>query len=121
MSLLLGQGTGPLRGVRVVEIAGIGPGPHAATLLADLGADVIRVERPGGAVSPGTRHTDLLTRGRPSVALDLKHPAAVGAVLTLVQDADLLARGHAAGGHRAARASAPTTAWPATRAWSTAG
>jgi alpha-methylacyl-CoA racemase len=93
MSLLLGQGTGPLRGVRVVEIAGIGPGPHAATLLADLGADVVRVERPGGAVGPGTRHTDLLTRGRPSVALDLKHPAAVGAVLTLVQDADLLVEG----------------------------
>ena len=93
MSLLLGQGTGPLRGVRVVEIAGIGPGPHAATLLADLGADVVRVERPGGAVGPGTRHTDLLTRGRPSVALDLKHPAAVNAVLTLVQDADLLVEG----------------------------
>jgi len=93
MSLLLGQGTGPLRGVRVVEIAGIGPGPHAATLLADLGADVVRVERPGGTVSPGTRHTDLLTRGRPSVALDLKQPAAVGAVLTLVQDADLLLEG----------------------------
>jgi alpha-methylacyl-CoA racemase len=93
MSLLLGQGTGPLKGVRVVEIAGIGPGPHAATLLADLGADVVRVERPGGAVGPGTRHTDLLTRGRPSVALDLKHPAAVNAVLTLVQDADLLVEG----------------------------
>ena len=93
MSLLLGQGTGPLKGVRVVEIAGIGPGPHAATLLADLGADVVRVERPGGTVSPGTRHTDLLTRGRPSVALDLKQPAAVGAVLTLVQDADLLLEG----------------------------
>jgi alpha-methylacyl-CoA racemase len=93
MSLLLGQGTGPLKGVRVVEIAGIGPGPHAATLLADLGADVVRVERPGGTVSPGTRHTDLLTRGRPSVALDLKQPAAVGAVLTLVQDADLLVEG----------------------------
>jgi alpha-methylacyl-CoA racemase len=93
MSLLLGQGTGPLKGVRVVEIAGIGPGPHAATLLADLGADVVRVERPGGAVGPGTRHTDLLTRGRPSVALDLKHPAAANAVLTLVQDADLLVEG----------------------------
>ena len=93
MALLLGQGTGPLRGVRVVEIAGIGPGPHAATLLADLGADVIRVERPGGAVSPGTRRTDLLTRGRPSVALDLKHQAAVEAVLDLVQSTDLLVEG----------------------------
>lgn len=93
MAFLLGQGTGPLKGVRVVEIAGIGPGPHAATLLADLGADVIRVERPGGTVSPGTRETDLLTRGRPSVALDLKQPAAVEAVLTLVEGADLLIEG----------------------------
>ncbi len=93
MSYALGQGTGPLRGVRVVEIAGIGPGPHAATLLADLGADVIRVERPGGPLSPGTRETDLLTRGRPSVALDLKRPEAVEAVLTLVEGADVLLEG----------------------------
>jgi alpha-methylacyl-CoA racemase len=93
MTYALGQGTGPLKGVRVVEIAGIGPGPHAATLLADLGADVIRVERPGGALSPGTRETDLLTRGRPSVALDLKRPEAVATVLTLVEDADVLLEG----------------------------
>ncbi len=93
MTYALGQGTGPLKGVRVVEIAGIGPGPHAATLLADLGADVIRVERPGGALSPGTRETDLLTRGRPSVALDLKRPEAVAAVLTLVEGADVLLEG----------------------------
>ena len=89
----LGRGTGPLRGVRVVEIAGIGPGPHAAMILADLGADVVRVERPGGAPSAGSRQTDLLTRGRPSVALDLKHPAAVEAVLRLVERADLLTEG----------------------------
>ena len=84
---------GPLRGVRVVEIAGIGPGPHAATLLADLGADVIRVERPGGALSAGPRATDLLTRGRPSVALDLKHPRAVATVLALAGTADVLLEG----------------------------
>ena len=89
----LGRGTGPLRGVRVVELAGIGPGPHAATLLADLGADVVRVERPGGAASAGARETDLLTRGRPSVALDLKHPDAVATVLTLVESADVLLEG----------------------------
>ncbi|HET6653114.1 MAG TPA: CaiB/BaiF CoA-transferase family protein [Nocardioides sp.] len=89
----LGRGTGPLRGVRVVEIAGIGPGPHAATLLADLGADVVRVERPGGALSAGPRETDLLTRGRPSVALDLKHPRAVETVLTLAARADVLLEG----------------------------
>jgi alpha-methylacyl-CoA racemase len=89
----LGQGTGPLRGVRVVEVAGIGPGPHAATLLADLGADVIRIERPGGALSAGPRETDLLTRGRPSVALDLKHPRAVATVLALAETADVLLEG----------------------------
>ena len=50
MSYALGEGSGPLRGVRVVEIAGIGPGPHACMLLADLGADVIRLERPGGGL-----------------------------------------------------------------------
>lgn len=93
MTFQRGLGTGPLRGVRVVEIAGIGPGPHAATLLADLGADVIRVERPSGVVSPGDRSTDLLTRGRPSVALDLKRPEAVATVLTLVEGADVLLEG----------------------------
>src|SRR5512142_338093 len=94
MSYELGQGTGPLRGVKVVEIAGIGPGPHACMILADLGADVIRVERPGGAgTAGGDRRTDLLTRGRPSVALDLKNPAAVEAVLELVESADVLIEG----------------------------
>jgi alpha-methylacyl-CoA racemase len=89
----LGQGTGPLRGIKVVELAGIGPGPHAAMLLADLGADVVRVERPGGAASAGSRETDLLTRGRPSVALDLKNPDAVAAVLELAENADVLLEG----------------------------
>src|SRR3954465_14529366 len=89
----LGQGTGPLKGIRVVEIAGIGPGPHAATLLADLGADVVRVERPGGAASAGPRETDLLTRGRPSVALDLKSSQALTALLELIDEADVLVEG----------------------------
>ena len=60
----LGTGTGPLRGVRVVEIAGIGPGPHAAMILADLGADVVRVEKPGGAASAGGRASDFGVRLR---------------------------------------------------------
>ena len=60
--LELGQGTGPLRGVKVVELAGIGPGPHACMTLADLGADVIRVEKPGGVMF-GTGSADVLTRG----------------------------------------------------------
>src|SRR3954470_9556063 len=92
MSHQLGQGTGPLAGIKVVEIAGIGPGPHACMLLADLGADVIRIERPGGQMLTGGSH-DLLNRGRPSVALDLKNPAAVETVLTLVEDADVLVEG----------------------------
>jgi alpha-methylacyl-CoA racemase len=92
-SYSLGNGTGPLRGIKVVELAGIGPGPHAATILADLGADVIRLERPGGATIAAPRETDLLTRGRPSVALDLKHPDAVATVLRLVEDADVLIEG----------------------------
>ncbi|WP_300681545.1 CaiB/BaiF CoA-transferase family protein [Nocardioides sp.] len=89
----LGQGTGPLAGVRVVEIAGIGPGPHACTILADLGADVIRIDR-ATAVKPGVRGLlDLTNRGRPSVALDLKHPEAVETVLRLVESADVLIEG----------------------------
>jgi alpha-methylacyl-CoA racemase len=88
----LGQGTGPLRGIKVVEIAGIGPGPHACTIMADLGADVIRIERPGGQLLSGGSH-DLLTRGRPSVALNLKDPAAVRVILDLVADADVLVEG----------------------------
>jgi alpha-methylacyl-CoA racemase len=92
MSLQLGQGTGPLRGVKVVELAGIGPGPHACMILADLGADVIRVDRPGGQPLTGGR-TELLNRGRPSVALDLKHPDAIATVLDLVATADVLVEG----------------------------
>ncbi len=92
MDYTLGQGTGPLRGVRVVEIAGIGPGPHACMILADLGADVIRIERPTGGTFPTTA-TNVLNRGRPSVALDLKDPAAAGVVLDLVERADVLVEG----------------------------
>ncbi|HKY59346.1 MAG TPA: CaiB/BaiF CoA-transferase family protein [Aeromicrobium sp.] len=93
MTYELGQGTGPLRGVKVVELAGIGPGPHAATILADLGADVIRIDRPGGAGTGMPVDTDFLTRGRPSIALNLKDPAAVAVVLDLVEQADVLLEG----------------------------
>lgn len=89
----LGQGTGPLRGVKVVEIAGIGPGPHACMILADLGADVIRVERPGGQALAGGGSHMLLNRGRPSVALDLKRPEAIETVKRLVAQADVLVEG----------------------------
>ena len=92
MSIELGQGTGPLRGVKVVEIAGIGPGPHACMILADLGADVIRIERPGGQMLAGGA-TMLLNRGRPSVALNLKDPEAVATVLELVKTPTSSSRG----------------------------
>jgi alpha-methylacyl-CoA racemase len=92
MTYALGQGSGPLKGIKVVEIAGIGPSPHACMILADLGADVIRVERPGGQMLTGGPH-DLLNRGRPSVALNLKDPEAVATVLDLVAGADVLVEG----------------------------
>ncbi len=92
MTYELGQGTGPLKGVKVVEIAGIGPGPHACMILADLGADVIRIDRPGGGMFGSGEH-DVLTRSRPSVALDLKRPEAVATVLDLVESADVLIEG----------------------------
>jgi alpha-methylacyl-CoA racemase len=86
---------GPLTGVRVIELAGIGPGPFAAMSLADLGADVIRVDR-ADTVQPalfGTPHPDLLNRGRRSIAVDLKTPAGRQVVLDLVRDADVLLEG----------------------------
>ncbi|MGA8258105.1 MAG: CaiB/BaiF CoA-transferase family protein [Nocardioides sp.] len=91
-SIELGQKPGPLKGVKVVEIAGIGPGPHACMILADLGADVIRVERPGGQALAGGP-TMLLNRGRPSVALDLKNPEAITTVKQLIKDADVVIEG----------------------------
>ena len=92
MTYALGQGAGPLAGIKVVEIAGIGPGPHACMILADLGADVVRVDRPGGQALTGGPH-DLLNRGRPSVALNLKDPEAIEVVLELVAQADVLIEG----------------------------
>ncbi len=86
---------GPLTGYRIIEIAGIGPGPFAAMLLADLGAEVIRVERAGAVRGPLPEgpHFDVLLRGRKNVAIDLKHPDGVEALLTLVESADALIEG----------------------------
>jgi alpha-methylacyl-CoA racemase len=84
---------GPLEGVKVVELAGIGPGPFAAMLLADLGAEVLRVDRPGGGTAFVPPEQDLLGRGRRSVAVDLKHPDGVETVLRLVDRADALVEG----------------------------
>lgn len=84
---------GPLAGVRVVELAGIGPSPFAAMLLADMGADVIRVERPSGAASAIPPERDVMRRSRSSVAIDLRQPRGVEAVLQLVDSADVLIEG----------------------------
>jgi len=86
--------TGPLAGVKVIEIAGIGPGPFAAMLLADLGAEVVRVERPGGApLSFGDPTKDVLNRARRNVVLDLKQPRGVETLLELTARADLVIEG----------------------------
>jgi alpha-methylacyl-CoA racemase len=87
--------TAPLAGVRVVEVAGIGPLPFCAMLLADLGADVIRLDRAAHVpdAAPAEASRDVLQRGRRSVAVDLKNPAAVEAVLRLVDRADVLLEG----------------------------
>jgi alpha-methylacyl-CoA racemase len=85
------ESQGPLRGVRVVEIASLAPGPFAGCLLADMGADVVRVDRREAVgVDPGGQ---LLGRGRRSVGADLKHPDGVETVLRLVEAADLLIEG----------------------------
>jgi alpha-methylacyl-CoA racemase len=89
--------SGPLAGTTVVELAGIGPGPFAAMLLADLGAEVIRVERPTDGRVPVANPADVLNRGKRSVVLDLKDPAAVSAVLALCADADVLVEGNRPG------------------------
>jgi alpha-methylacyl-CoA racemase len=85
---------GPLAGVRVLELAAIGPAPFAAMMLADLGAEVIRLDRPGTG-APGVPHPrfEIQNRGRSSVAIDLKHPDAAAVVLQLLGDADVLLEG----------------------------
>ena len=86
---------GPLHGLRVVELASIGPGPMCAMLLADLGADVVRVDRlePSGLGVPMAPRFDVHGRNRRSVAIDLKAAAGREAVLRLVERADVLIEG----------------------------
>ncbi|GAB3106870.1 CaiB/BaiF CoA-transferase family protein [Janibacter alkaliphilus] len=81
----------PLAGIRVIELVGIGPAPYACLLMAELGAEVIRVDRPGGAgpLAAGTG----LGRSRPSVAVDLKHPDGIATVRRLAAEADVLVEG----------------------------
>lgn len=87
--------TGPLHGLRVVELAGLGPGPFCGMLLADMGATVLRVDRPGASAAgnPLRPELDLLNRGKQSVAVDLKNPEGVELVLRLAERADVLFEG----------------------------
>jgi alpha-methylacyl-CoA racemase len=84
---------GPLQGMKVVEIASIGPGPFAAMMLADMGAEVIRLERAGAGGGLGSGSWNVTNRGRPSVAVDLKHPEGRELVLRLASDAEALIEG----------------------------
>lgn len=81
---------GPLQGIKVIELAGIGPGPFCGMLLSDMGAEVIRIERKGAR---GGSKYDVLSRGRKSVAVDLKKPEGVETVLKLIESADVLQEG----------------------------
>ena len=93
-----GPRTGPLAGLRVIEMAGIGPCPFAAMMLADMGAEVVRIERKPDPDAPnpyptlGTKY-DVMARGRRSLALDLKDPRARAVLLGLVDKADALVEG----------------------------
>ena len=87
---------GPLNGVKVVEFAGIGPGPFCGMLLSDLGADVIRIDRiggPRGGSRPAADRFSVTQRGRRSIAFDLKSPAAIEACLKLLERADVVFEG----------------------------
>jgi alpha-methylacyl-CoA racemase len=86
---------GPLNGIKIIELAGIGPGPFCAMMLADMGADVVRVDRAQNVVGgdPASPPADVLNRGRRSVGLDLKQPEGVETLLKLVDEADALIEG----------------------------
>ncbi len=87
---------GPLQGVRIVEMAGIGPGPFCSMLLADLGAEVVSIDRPGGgemAGLPFTPQFDLFSRNKTRVALDLKSPEGLAVARKLIDAADILIEG----------------------------
>src|ERR1700693_4968252 len=97
---------GPLAGVKIVELAGIGPGPFAGMLLSDMGADIIRVDR---AQQVNRAQFDKVTleplyRGRRSIGVDLKNPEGVELVLKLVESAAALFQGYRPGGPRVSRA-----------------
>ena len=84
---------GPLEGIRLLEIAGLGPGPYGARVLADMGAEVVRVVRPGPSPFGNSPKHDLLSRGRRSICVDLKRPEGTDTVLRLCERADGLFEG----------------------------
>jgi alpha-methylacyl-CoA racemase len=84
---------GPLQGIRLLEIAGIGPGPYCAMVLADMGAEVVRVVRPGPGQFGERPSHDLLSRGRRSICVDLKRPEGADTILRLCERADGLFEG----------------------------
>ncbi|EEB78199.1 CAIB/BAIF family protein [marine gamma proteobacterium HTCC2148] len=90
---------GPLAGITIIEIAGLGPGPFAAMSLADMGASVIRIERPGGGLFAAQQDSrlDVLNRGKRCIGVDLKTPEGVDTVLTLIDKADGLLEGNRPG------------------------
>jgi alpha-methylacyl-CoA racemase len=86
--------SGPLQGVKIIEIAGIGPGPFAAMMLADMGAEIVRVDRTQSVTGDFDRpNLEILNRGRRSIGVDLKQPEGVEAVMKLVEQADALIEG----------------------------
>ena len=85
--------TGPLAGIRVLELAGLGPAPFGCMLLADLGAHVLRIERPGGGTALMSPEHEVSNRGRASLTVDLRDPAGLARALDLVERADVLVEG----------------------------
>lgn len=90
---------GPLKGLTIIEIAGLGPGPFAGMLLADMGADVIRVERPGGGLFATMQNPrlDLLNRNKRCISINLKHSDGVDTLLRMLEQADALLEGNRPG------------------------
>ena len=93
MSSPKSNAAGPLSGIRVLEIASIGPGPYCSMLLSDLGAEVLRIDRIETSSSPASSRSSFMHRGRRSVAIDLKKPGASELILKLTAEADILIEG----------------------------
>ncbi len=88
---------GPLSGLRIIEFAGLGPGPFAGMMLADMGAEILRIERRGGGLQPKDASRDIAARGRQSITLNLKAPGSAEAALRLIREADALIEGYRPG------------------------